>query len=363
MSGTESPVPDSKDDLTREWLQMALAASFPSASFLSLQCDRIGEAFGFASEVYRCQWQEETSQQSVVVKLWSTDSKAGIQEVLFYSSFKDIGIRIPRYHFSAMDKENNKAVLVLEDLIDSVHGADVVPLDLTRAKNVARMLAKLHGKWVNNTELSNFSWLSDASLWNQTQDWLNSRKTECVERYDEHLTGFARKLLGKIELAPKVANERLACAPTTLFHDDFHAPTTLFHDDFHLDNILFENEYEPVLLDWTSPVLGPSAYNLVDLLLFLTPLEHFDSVFQCYLDEFNQVSTAPQHKEDLKHQMGGALLQRFSRSTCGVARWQPPSERGIQLVKEGIALSCNVSGMNVILNCFHLLAERIHPVK
>ncbi|MFK8083905.1 MAG: phosphotransferase, partial [Granulosicoccus sp.] len=240
MLSKELFVPGSMDDLSSEWLQMALADSFPRSRFTSLSRERIGEAFGFASQIYRCGWQEGNSRQSVVVKLWSTDSKAGVQEALFYRSFKGIGIRIPQYHYSAINEKNNKAVLVLEDLMDAVQGAILSPLDLNRAKNIALMIARMHGTWLSRPKRSDYPWLPESSDWNQTPAWLVSRKMECVKRFDKYLMGFSRQLLGKMELAPEVANERLATAPATLCHDDFH-----------LDNIMFERQSEPVLLDWS----------------------------------------------------------------------------------------------------------------
>jgi agmatine/peptidylarginine deiminase len=49
MPETDLPVPASEAEVTKEWLQAALASSFPEATFVSLDSERIGEAYGFGS--------------------------------------------------------------------------------------------------------------------------------------------------------------------------------------------------------------------------------------------------------------------------------------------------------------------------
>jgi len=71
------------------------AGSFPQATFASLKAERIGEAYGFASRIFYYQWLDDEIPQSLVVKLWDTDSKAGIGEILFYQTFPDVGTRVP----------------------------------------------------------------------------------------------------------------------------------------------------------------------------------------------------------------------------------------------------------------------------
>jgi len=84
MSTSDFSVPASEAEVTKEWLQAALASSFPNATFEPLASERIGEAYGFASRIYRYKWQDNGTPQSVVMKLWNTDSKAGLGEIRFY---------------------------------------------------------------------------------------------------------------------------------------------------------------------------------------------------------------------------------------------------------------------------------------
>lgn len=325
MSETDLPVPASENEVTKEWLQTILAGTFPDATFASLEGERIGEAYGFGGRIFRYRWQDSRTPQSVVIKLWDTDSKAGIGEVLFYQTFQDVGVRVPICFYSAADKETKKAVLVLEDLKDAVQGDVLEQLNLERAKGVARSLARLHTTWLGHPKLAELSWMSEVSTWKTESDWFHSRRTLFLERFPDHLNGLARLLLDKIEFAPRVANERLR-----------DAATTLLHGDFHLDNLLFEKQTEPVFLDWSRPVKGAPALNLVTLLFFMTPLKNFDTVFDCYLGKFNEISKSSLKRAVLEKQLGGGFLRAFAISTCGAARWQPASTRGVQILEASI---------------------------
>lgn len=261
----------------------------------------------------------------MVVKLWDLDGKAGLGEILFYQTFPEVGTRVPKCFYSAADKATKKAVLVLEDLSDAIQGDVLEPLDIERAKAVARSLARLHATWLEHPKLAELSWILDVSTWKRESDWFHSQRSLFLERFPDHLDGLARVLLDKIEFAPGVANQRLK-----------DAPVSLLHGDLHLDNLVFERQTEPVFLDWSHPFKGAPVFNLVTLLFFMTPLKNFEKVLDCYLGEFNELSKSSLNHTQLEIQLGGELLRAFAISTCGVARWQPQSLRGIQLLEASL---------------------------
>jgi thiamine kinase-like enzyme len=122
-----------------------------------------------------------------------------------------------------------------------------------------------------------------------------------------------------------VANERLA-----------NAPETLLHGDFHLDNFLFEKKTEPVILDWSRPTRGPQVHNLANLLFEMTSLQNFDSVFDFYIGEFNKFAETSLNKAILEKQLGGTVLRKFELSTCGSALWQPSLPRAVRMLDVSI---------------------------
>jgi hypothetical protein len=158
-----------------------------------------------------------------------------------------------------------------------------------------------------------------------TAEWFHSRRTHFLKRFDDRLSGMARSLLDQLEFAPKVANERLA-----------NAPSTLLLGDFHLDNIVFEKQNEPVMLDWSRPVVGPQALNLASLVFGMTPLNNFDLICECYIDEYNKVGETSFERAVLERHLDGALLRRFSSSTCGIALWQPSLPRAVEMIDVSI---------------------------
>ncbi|MCG8348677.1 MAG: ecdysteroid 22-kinase family protein [Chloroflexales bacterium] len=325
MANPNLPVPSSETDITPTWLRAALASAFPAATFVPLEAQRIGEAYGFASRIVRYRWQDHGTSQSVVVKLWDTDGNAGIGEALFYQTFRDVGARVPRCFHSGVDAATQKAVLVLEDVPDALQGDVLEQLDLERAQAVARNLARLHATWLDHPTLAELPWLPDVSMWERDAAWFDSRRTLFLQRFGDHLHGVSRMLLDRLEHAPRVANARLSSAPTTLLHGDFH-----------LDNIIFEQQTEPVLLDWSRPLKGPAALNVAHILFVMGALQHFDAILASYLDEFNRVAAQPLHKEVFEQQLGGALLREFAASTCGIARWQPTLPRAVAMLDAGI---------------------------
>jgi len=226
-------------------------------------------------------------------------------------------------YYSAADIQAGKAVLVLEDLKNVAQGDALKPVNLERAKGIARSLARLHARWLEHPKLTELSWLSNVSVWEQDQEWLDSRRSLFLMRFPNRLNGVARLLFDKLELAPKITNVRLS-----------NAPIILIHGDFHLDNLLFEKETQAIFLDWSRPVKGPLVLNLAALLFTMTPLKNFDEVFDCYLANFAKLSKYQLNRKSLERQVGGELLRLFAISTCGVARWQPTLPRAKEMIEK-----------------------------
>ncbi|MGH2522313.1 MAG: hypothetical protein ACRDH2_07405 [Anaerolineales bacterium] len=85
----------------------------------------------------------------MVVKLWRTDSSAGMSEALFYRTFGPAaGARIPACFHAAVDPDKQRGVLILEDLGAVVQGDCLHPLTFGQAQAVARMLAGIHATWI-----------------------------------------------------------------------------------------------------------------------------------------------------------------------------------------------------------------------
>lgn len=317
------------DNEAGEWLDAVLEEAFPGATFAGLEAERVGEGYGFASLIRRYRWRDDGGPRSAVVKRWETDGVTGREELLFYQTFANVGVRVPHCYYGAYDEGRQTAVLVLEDLQDVTQGDVLEQLDQARAEGVARSLAGLHARWLEQERLETLPWLADVCRWEQDSGWFASRRALFIERFGDRLEGVPRALLEQLERAPAVVNERLTAAPWTLLHGDLH-----------LDNVVFENGSEPVLLDWSRVWRGPAAMNVVELLFEMVAPDLFDAVLACYLEPFKGLAGTAPGVEEFEKQLGGALLRKFATSTCGIARWEPTSERSVAIVEATIERAC-----------------------
>ena len=318
-------VPTTVSEISPAWLKSTLASSFPEATLTGLQSQRIGADFGFASQIYRYRWQDNGTPQSIIVKYWHTNTKASVNEIRFYHTFRNVGIRIPFCYYGAVDESLQKAILLLEDFEDAVQGDVLKMVGIEQAVNIAVSLAKLHVTWLTNPILAEHSWINSVSTWLPDNDWLQSRRALFLERFPDRLNGPARRFLDRIEEAPELVNDRLE-----------FAPTTLLHGDFHLDNLLFEKQTTPILLDWSRPLSGPAVINLADLLFCMIPLENFDHIFEAYLAAYSGTRKNITDKTNWQNQLGGAFLRKFTMSTCGLALWQPTLPRAVKIIEKTI---------------------------
>jgi aminoglycoside phosphotransferase (APT) family kinase protein len=191
---------------------------------------------------------------------------------------------------------------------------------------MARELAALHANWWARSELHVAHWLPSVRVLQRDPDWFSSRCELFLRRFGDRIDSASSRLLERVEAAQARANERLA-----------EAPMTLLHADLHLDNVVFVGGTEhPVLLDWARVAQGPAALDLADLLFTMAPIEQAERILAVYLGEMHRRGVGNCDETALRHQLGGALLRKFINATCGVARWQPTSEREREMIELGL---------------------------
>jgi hypothetical protein len=325
MTPGSHPVPASAADLSAEWLRSALAEHFPAASPTLAGMEQIGQGFALSSVLVRCRLLGPGGPRSIIAKLWSTDGPAGVNEVLFYTSFApNLGIRVPVCHHGAIDQERKRGVLVLEDLEHAVQGDCLCQLDVGGAVALAGMIAMLHATWWKRPELRAADWLP--SVVEREPEWLLSRRELFLRRFGDRIDSTIRHLLERVEAVQTRAHERLA-----------GAAMTLLHADLHLDNVVFDGGPEhPVLLDWARVAQGPAALDLAELVFAIAPIAALEQILDIYLRQLHRRGITDFDEKSLRHQLGGALLRKVLSATCGVARWQPASEREREMIELGL---------------------------
>ena len=318
-------IPNTHEELTADWFATALGGVFQSVGI-----ERIGEGYGLGSELFRCRLRGAGAQESVVVKLWNTDGQAGTREVDFYRTFgARAGIRLPVCYHAAADPVTKRGILVLEDLAPVIQGDCLQPFSRTQALALAETLARFHATWWGRPELDTAEWLPSVARYGREAEWFESRRALFNRRYGHRLDDFSRGLLENIEILQMRADERLAISEMTLVHGDLH-----------LDNVLFEADTgRPILLDWPQVANGPAALNVADLIFGIAPPAERDILLAVYLTELRNTGVNSD-EGSFRRQLGGALLRKFSVGTCGIARWDPASEREARLIDAGLQRIC-----------------------
>src|SRR5207237_196700 len=171
------------------------------------------------------------------------------REVRFYRDLRDdVGVRTPRCYYSAMDVDNGRYVLLLEDLAAlGTIGDQVAGCSSEHAMLAVDELAKLHGTLWCSPRLNELSWLQHGS------DIVRAPLEQVyphvfpltLERYGEHMTEAIRAAVPT--LAEKIG--------VWLDEVDATAPITLAHGDYRLDNLFFPaaEAHSLAVIDWQSP--------------------------------------------------------------------------------------------------------------
>jgi Ser/Thr protein kinase RdoA (MazF antagonist) len=260
------------------------------------------------------------------VKLWGTDSPAGEREVLFYRTFgrDSLGVSIPACHHAAIDPIQQRGVLVLEDFHRAVQGDALQPLDRRQALALAADFARMHARRRDSPMLYRAAWLRCLPGQDRDAAWVSNRRALFLQRFGDRLDDLTRTLLYRMEPALAIARQRLD-----------RAPSTLLHADLHLDNILFDRD-RAIVLDWARCARGPAVLDLADLLFGMCRSDDVDEVLDAYAAAGESDAGEALDFAAMKDFLGGALLWRFSTSTCGIARWLPEASRGDALIAAGI---------------------------
>jgi len=311
-------VPASAAEVTEAWLAHALATGLPGCAPRLEAVERIGETFGLASVVLRCRLGGQEVPASLVAKLWATDGPGGTRELHFHDVLAArCPLRMPRALHGARDPRRERAVLLLEDVAGAEQGDCLVRATLPDARSLARALAGLHAAWWGDRGLARHDWLPSLARSERDPAWLASRREQFLRRFGGQVTPRIRRWVERVEVLQARANERLR-----------DAPETLLHGDLHLDNVLFEGAGRtPVLLDWARVGRGPAALDVGELMWSIAPAGSEDDVLGTYTRALADLGVPARPEALWSRELGGALLRKFLRETCGVAGWEPTLDR------------------------------------
>jgi aminoglycoside/choline kinase family phosphotransferase len=291
-----------------------------------VEIERIGEIYGLGSRIFRCRLHAPEAVRSVVVKLWAASGPAGRTEIEFYRTFAEkAGIRLPACYHAASDSGTGRGVLILEDMNFTTQGDCLGRLSSEQATAMAETLARLHATWWEHRDLRAAEWLPSIAKYDRSSDWFRSRREMFRQKYSDKIDSVSALLLDKLEFLQARADNLLA-----------HCDVTLLHGDLHLDNVVFLASGIPVLLDWPQVASGPAALNVSILIFDMAAPSESNRLISVYLKELHRCGGAGIEEKAFRVHLAAALVRMFSIRTCGIAAWQPATEREKRLIHVGL---------------------------
>ena len=215
--------------------------------------ERIGEGFGLSGEVWLARI--PGADEIVVVKFGdaaSTEREAGLLEEIAPKT----GIPVPRFIRAEIDRESNRGTLVLERVRGARQGDVLAGSTSAEAADLIRILARMHARWQERSELPGFAWLRvpDAAL-SGGGGIAPGRRTRFEQAHSDRLPSWFRAHLDTVGKCRELIDRAL-----------FREPRTLIHGDFHLDNVLFTRD-GPVILDWQHAGIGAGVTDFARIFL------------------------------------------------------------------------------------------------
>ena len=260
------PIPTSKGDLTRSWLEAALdKTQGQSVNQISqVEVETIGTGVGLVGCLYRCSLtyatESSSGPRSVIVKIRSDDPKSlkvaktfllYQKEVAFYREISSLTpMAVPTVYYSDFDPKNHDFVLVLEDLESMTSASQLTGGTEEQGRLAIRHAARLHARFWNKhqeTPLNGYYSLIAPSFMMKIHVGFHNSVAKVLDVFDQDLSPGAKELI-------RAFGNNLAGQ----YHELAQRPRTLTHGDYRLDNMFFgpPGDRELVVIDWQTNGIG-----------------------------------------------------------------------------------------------------------
>ena len=269
----EIPIPSSLNDLTPEWMTVALEQHDIRTTVTSVTPENIDESAGANGVTVRLRvaYAEGSNPgpASMIIKLPATApavKQVGIRqqfyqnEIRFYDDFADrLAVNIPRRYYSGMDEEAELFAILLEDMAPAVTGNDFTGCTYEEAVIAVQEMAKLHAPWWNNPKLDSVRWLPTGE---PNLAFANTRFN------NEVLPGVMANYGHSFSPIVKTVVEAFCKNLASVIDMISATPHTLTHSDYRLVNLLIGGEKlspKVTVIDWQRVA---KAKGLVDIAFF-----------------------------------------------------------------------------------------------
>ena len=265
-------IPENKDAVTADWIRRALVAGgAPDARIDEVVVSDIGTGVGLLAQILRCRLIRRcaggaTLPETVIVKLPSLQPKSrrmcrmqGLyrREFDYYRRVgPDAPVRSPRLLYGDFEDRSHRFVLVLEDLAHLEPGDHQTGATPDQARRAIRALARLHGRYWNDTGRPPVSGLHDTTGPRSrplVQILYLAFLVPTLKSFGDCFSDETRRLAEAY--GPLVAAHIGEIAAS--------APRTFIHGDYRMDNLFFGSGDDDVaVIDWQVSGLGCGLYDL-----------------------------------------------------------------------------------------------------
>jgi hypothetical protein len=323
-------VPADVDDITLEWLTMALreAGAVHHARVTMIESGHVGQV-GFTGQLRRLRISydrpEPAAPRSLVAKfsaLHPAAREAGHsmgfydREIGFYRELAaDCPVRTPRCYFGEVEMDSGISLLLLEDLswmrnLNSAGGS------VEEAELVVRELAGLHAAWWGDARLDKIPWLPMKGFMTPDQAPLM-----LTQNWESFLGKLSIPVTEVLLWAGEICARYLHAVSVSMYGEP---PRTLIHNDVQGNNILVAGNGGPLLgfIDWQLTTAARPGLDLARFLVgYLDTAErrrHEDRLLQTYHSVLTAGGVADYSLEQCRVDYGVALVLAASRLATGV---------------------------------------------
>lgn len=263
------PFPLRVEELTTDWLQLALADALGGERLAAFSAELIGAGEGFMGQLARLRLsyrgEAASAPESVIAKFASTrpetremarDQSAYQREVGFYRDIgHGAGVPVPSCYFAAMKEDTYHFVLLLEDLAPGVPSDQVAGASKATSREVIEQFAKLHAKWWNDDSLQQYPW----ARWMMQEVPME----QGLALLDESMR--QADATGRFDAYPEMRRLMPLLRPLFKLDPAPPFPFALTHGDLRADNIMEPSDEggRLAVIDWQLAGVGDPVYDVV----------------------------------------------------------------------------------------------------
>lgn len=346
-------IPRTLEDITKDWLNEAMAERFPGIRIKSARADGF---LGYKPNKARVFLEYEGERrpgypETVYIKgsfrTNHTEKPSGIDvgnalEVPMYEEvLPDLDVNRPDCLYVRYDPKNFEGILILEDL--EANGAQFLGgahcLTYGQAAAFVEAMGTFHGQWLNSPEFAEGGRFGPDSPIAQRSHFLNVEYMEHMVRphYWEESIALPRGMA----LPQRFRNmDRMAAAYQSLKSVHSSVGRTIIHGDSHLGNLHINDKGQPGFHDWCSriePWVNDFTYFVCSNLDSLNRREWERPLLARYLAAVGRCAEAPSFEEAWFFYRCSTMFPFLT--WLNNAQWQPETVNTMNTVRAANAMS------------------------